>query len=79
MTTQCTPTPPDSVSESASAQPEAHSRMTIHVYTVDLDGTVIEDRGVQHYDEAGFVPIGLGQEYPPCICPKCRVKPRSAG
>lgn len=77
MTEQTTPTPTDGVAEPGTAESAVQSRMTIHVYKVDRYGTVTEDRGVKHYDEIGFVAIG--QEFPPCICPKCRVSRRTAG
>lgn len=54
----------------ATARRRPRVRMTIHVYRVDRNGTVIDDRGsVNVTDRWGQVPVR--SVFPPCRCHRC--------
>ncbi|MFJ8191645.1 hypothetical protein ACIQ8D_18035 [Streptomyces sp. NPDC096094] len=46
--------------------------MTLHVYRVDRDGAVTEDRDTVNV-KGKEGPLPLRDEYPPCQCPRHRV------
>lgn len=53
--------------------PYRHSRMTLHVYRVDADGVITEDRGKVEITAGGpGEPVPYTSTYPPCACTGCR-------
>ncbi|CAL9290743.1 hypothetical protein [Streptomyces sp. SudanB182_2057] len=61
------------------ARPQLSARgsgMTMHVYTVDRYGTVVQDRGtVTVVIGDGPPPLTLNTAFPPCACPRHRSGP----
>lgn len=61
----------------ATAPPKTGVKMTIQVYTVNAQGTVVEDRGELvavgfGEDPAALAPGSFG--FPPCRCPRHRAR-----
>ena len=51
----------------------SRSRLTLHVYKVNAEGTVTEDRGEVEILAGGYgAPLPHTSAYPPCACPRCR-------
>lgn len=46
-------------------------KMTMHVYRVNQDGTVTEDRGTVNVKDRK-TPMPYSDAYPPCQCPRHR-------
>ncbi|GGZ19108.1 DUF6415 family natural product biosynthesis protein [Streptomyces poonensis] len=53
-------------------------KMTLRVYTVDLHGSIKEDRGTVHIPRSRELPPP-SLEYLPCTCPRCRKPEQSDG
>ncbi|MFI1420261.1 hypothetical protein ACH4VX_20215 [Streptomyces sp. NPDC020731] len=65
----------------ATAPPKSGVKMTVRVYTVNAQGTVIEDRGELvavgfEEDPAALAPDVYG--FPPCRCPRHRTRQAAA-
>ncbi|MGW3419005.1 hypothetical protein [Streptomyces phaeochromogenes] len=57
--------------------PRRRSRLTLRVYTVDVDGAVTDDRGkVEVRTGSRADPLPHTSAYPPCGCPRCRTRGR---
>ncbi|BCL22261.1 hypothetical protein GCM10017668_41040 [Streptomyces tuirus] len=54
--------------------PAGHrSRLTIHVYKINAEGAVTEERGkVEFLADEHIHPVPFTSAYPPCGCPRCR-------
>ncbi|MGW4103572.1 hypothetical protein [Streptomyces sp. NPDC004976] len=56
-----------------STEPASHRvKMTLHVYTVNQDCAVVEDRGTVDVPAIREPLPPMGYLYPPCACPRCR-------
>jgi hypothetical protein len=54
--------------------PAGHrSRLTLHVFKINAEGAVTEDRGrVEILVDEHITPASFTSAYPPCSCPRCR-------
>ncbi|MBR8643182.1 hypothetical protein KEF29_37255 [Streptomyces tuirus] len=49
------------------------SRLTLHVYKIDAEGTVTDDHGkLEILVDGRTAPVPFKSTYPPCACPRCR-------
>lgn len=55
----------------ATARRKPGARMTLHVYRVNRDGAVVEDRGTVCV-KGKEAPLPIRDAYPPCECPHHR-------
>ncbi|MGW8379317.1 hypothetical protein [Streptomyces sp. ODS28] len=53
--------------------PETPARLTLRVYTVAPDGTLLRDRGTVRFtaEQCGIDVFALSSAYPPCACARC--------
>ena len=51
------------------------SRLTLHAYKIDTEGTVVEDRGRVEILAGGRTePLPWTSAYPPCACQRCKAQ-----